>query len=209
MQPFSTVTGVAVPLLRDDVNTDEIAPIQMMRRLEPDYRAMLFMRTRLRSDGSEDPDFVLHRPQFRDPAILVAGSNFGCGSSREAAVWTLMAWGIRCIVARSFADIFRENLLQNGVLPVVLSAGDAEAFEARVIAADGAAPFTVDLPAQTISGPGGPDLQFDISASDKMRLIEGLDDVGLTLKQTADIVAWEQRTSAAQPWLQIARDRRR
>lgn len=209
MQPFSSLTGIAAPLLRDDVNTDEIAPIQMMRRLEPDYRAMLFMRTRLRGDGSEDPDFILHKPQFRNPAILVAGANFGCGSSREAAVWTLAAWGVRCIVARSIADIFRENLLQNGLLPVVLAPEDADAFDARVIAADGGAPFTVDLPDQTISGPGGADLHFEISSSDKIRLIEGLDDIGLTLKQSADIVAWERNTAAKRPWMQVARDRRR
>src|SRR5262249_35591841 len=114
MQPFTTHTGIAVPLLKDDINTDQIAPVQAMRALKPDYKALLFMRAGRRDDGSEDPDFVLNRPQFRAPGILVAGHNFGAGSSREAAVWGMLANGIRVIVARSFADIYRENCLQNG-----------------------------------------------------------------------------------------------
>src|SRR5262249_5846517 len=107
MQPFTTHTGIAVPLLKDDVNTDQIAPVQSMRNLKPDYKALLFMRARRRDDGSEDPDFVLNRPQFRQPGILVTGHNFGTGSSREAAVWGMLANNIRVIVARSFADIYR------------------------------------------------------------------------------------------------------
>src|SRR5262249_37252220 len=114
MQPFTSHTGIAVPLLKDDINTDQIAPVQAMRALKPDYQALLFMRARQRDDGSEDPDFALNQPQFRNPGILVAGHNFGAGSSREAAVWGMLANGIRVIVARSFADIYRENCLQNG-----------------------------------------------------------------------------------------------
>src|SRR5205823_11384818 len=160
MQPFTRHTGVAVPLLRDDINTDQIAPIAAMRQLKPDYKIMLFARARLRADGSEDPDFVLNQPQFRAPGILVTGHNFGAGSSRESAVWSMLANNIRVIVAKSFADIYRENLLQNGLLPVVLAPADADAFEARVIAVDGAGAFTVDLETQTISGPGGPAVAF-------------------------------------------------
>ncbi len=208
MQPFSTHTGIAVPFIKDDVNTDQIAPVQAMRALKPDYKALLFMRARQRDDGSEDPDFVLNRPQFRNPGILVAGQNFGAGSSREAAVWGMLANNIRVIVARSFADIYRENCLQNGLLPLVLGADDADAFEARVIAVNGAAPFTVDLTSQRISGPGGSDVSFDIPAADRMRLLEGLDDIGLTLKHTGEIADWERRMAAAQPWLQTARDTR-
>ncbi len=208
MQPFATHTGIAVPFLRDDVNTDQIAPVQAMRALKPDYKALLFMRARQRDDGSEDPDFVLNLPQFRNPGILVTGQNFGAGSSREAAVWGMLANNIRVIVARSFADIYRENCLQNGLLPVVLGADDADAFEARVIAVNGAAPFTVDLNTQRISGPGGPDVSFDIPAADRMRLLEGLDDIGLTLKHTDEIADWERRMAAAQPWLQTASDTR-
>ena len=209
MQPFTTHTGIAVPLLKDDINTDQIAPVQAMRNLKPDYRKLLFMRARMRDDGSENPDFVLNKPQFRNPGILVTGQNFGAGSSRESAVWGMLANNIRVIVAKSFADIYRENCLQNGLLPIVLAPSAAGAFEQRVIAANGAAPFTVDLETQTISGPGGADITFDIAAADRMRLLEGLDDIGLTLKHTEDIVAFEQDMAAAQPWLQTARDSRR
>jgi 3-isopropylmalate dehydratase small subunit len=203
MTPFRTVTGTAVPLLLDDVNTDQIAPQQMDRRLDPDYRAMLFRRQR------QVADFVLNRPQYQNAAIILAGRNFGCGSARETAVWSLMAWGIRSVVARGFADIFRENCLQNGVLPLELTAAEHDALAARVVATDGAAPFTVDLVRQVISGPGGNDIDFDVAPSDRMRLIEGLDDIGLTLKHAEDIAAWERRAAASTPWLQMARDHRR
>src|SRR6266849_1513439 len=136
-----------------------------MRSLKPDYKALLFMRARRRDDGSEDPDFVLNQPQFRDPGILVTGHNFGAGSSREAAVWGMLANNIRVIVAKSFADIYRENCLQNGLLPVVLGPEQADAFIARVVAANGSAPFSVDLPSQRISGPGGADISFDMPAA--------------------------------------------
>jgi 3-isopropylmalate/(R)-2-methylmalate dehydratase small subunit len=208
MQPFSRHTAIAAPLLQDDINTDQIAPILHSRGLKEDYRAMLFYRARRRDDGSDNPDFVLNKPQFRNAGILVTGNNFGAGSSRESAVWSMLANDIRVIVAKSFADIYRENCLQNGVLPIVLAPAEAEAFTARVIAADGAAPFTVDLESQRISGPGGDDIAFDIAAADRMRLLEGLDDIGLTLKHMDEIVSWEQRAAAAQPWLQTARDER-
>jgi 3-isopropylmalate dehydratase small subunit len=208
MQPFTSHTAVAAPYLKNDVNTDQIAPVLPSRGLKEDYQAMLFYRARRRDDGSEDPDFVLNKPQFRSAGILVTGENFGAGSSRETAVWSMLANNIRVIVARSFADIYRENCLQNGVLPVVLAPDDADAFAARVLAANGAAPFTVDLLSQCISGPGGPDIAFEIAPADRTRLLEGLDDIGLTLKHMADIAAFEQRTAAAQPWLQTARDAR-
>jgi len=208
MQPFATHTGIAVPLIADDINTDQIAPVQAMRALKPDYKALLFMRARRRDDGSEDESFVLNQPQFRNPGILVTGHNFGAGSSREAAVWGMLANNIRAIVARSFADIYRENCLQNGLLPIVLAPSDAQAFEQRIIAVNGAAPFTVDLRAQRISGPGGADIAFELPAADRVRLLGGLDDIGLTLKHAEEIAGWERRTAAEQPWLQIVRDRR-
>ncbi len=204
MQPFSSHTGIAVPLLVDDLNTDQIAPVQAMRDLKPDYRKLLFMRTR-----AEEPDFVLNQPQFRNPGIRVSGPNVGAGSSREAAVWGMLANNIRVIVAKSFADIYRENCLQNGLLPVALPEPEADDFIARVVAVNGAAPFTVDLPTQKISGPGGADITFDIAPADRMRLLEGLDDIGMTLKHTDEIVAFEKRLAASQPWLQQARDSRR
>jgi 3-isopropylmalate/(R)-2-methylmalate dehydratase small subunit len=208
MQAFSNHTGIAAPLLKDDVNTDQIAPVLHSRGLKEDYKAMLFYRARQRDDGSEDPDFVLNKPQFRNAGIVVTGNNFGAGSSRETAVWSMLANNIRVIVAKSFADIYRENCLQNGLLPIVLEPGVADAFAARVIAVDGAAPFTVDLVSQRISGPGGADVAFDIAAADRTRLLEGLDDIGLTLKHMNEIVSWEQRAAAAQSWLQTAKDSR-
>jgi 3-isopropylmalate dehydratase small subunit len=208
MQPFTTHTGVAVPLFKDDVNTDQIAPVQAMRALKPDYKALLFMRARRRDDGTEDPDFVLNQPQFREPGMLVSGHNFGAGSSREAAVWGMLANNIRVIVARSFADIYRENCLQNGLLPIVLAPPDADAFEKQVVAMNGAAPFTVDLETQRISCPDGAVFAFDIPPADRMRLLEGLDDIGFTLKHADEIGAFEKRMVAAQPWLQTAADSR-
>jgi 3-isopropylmalate/(R)-2-methylmalate dehydratase small subunit len=208
MQTFSSHTGIAAPMLKDDVNTDQIAPVLHSRDLKEDYKAMLFHRARRRDDGSENPSFVLNKPQFRNTGILVTGNNFGAGSSRETAVWSMLANSIRVIVAKSFADIYRENCLQNGLLPIVLEPGEADAFAARVIAVDGAAPFTVDLVSQRISGPGGADVAFEIAAADRTRLLEGLDDIGLTLKHMNEIVSWEQRAAAAQPWLQTAKDSR-
>ena len=208
MQPFSSHTAVAAPLLRDDINTDQIAPVMHSRNLKEDYKETLFYRARRRDDGSEDQDFVLNKPQFRSAGILVTGNNFGAGSSRESAVWAMVANNIRVIVAKSFADIYRENCLQNGVLPIVLAADAADALAARVVAANGAAPFTVDLVSQRISGPGETDMSFDIAAADRMRLLEGLDDIGLTLKHMNEIASWERRIAAAQPWLQIAEDSR-
>ena len=208
MQPFSSHTAVAAPLLRDDINTDQIAPVMHGRDLKEDYKVTLFYRARRREDGSEDPDFILNKPQFRDAGILVTGNNFGAGSSRESAVWAMVANNIRVIVAKSFADIYRENCLQNGVLPIVLTAQEADDLTARVVAANGAAPFTVDLVSQRISGPGGAEMPFDIAAADRIRLLEGLDDIGLTLKHMNEIASWEQRIAAAQPWLQTAKDSR-
>jgi 3-isopropylmalate/(R)-2-methylmalate dehydratase small subunit len=208
MEPFTRHTGIAVPLIRDDINTDQIAPILHSRGLKDDYQAMLFHRARRREDGSEDPDFVLNKPQFRSPGLLVTGQNFGAGSSRESAVWSMLANGIRVIVAKSFADIYRENCLQNGLLPVVLGGDLADAFIARVVEVDGKAPFTVDLVAQRISGPGGADVAFEIAAADRTRLLEGLDDIGLTLKHMDEIVGWERRAQTTQPWLQSTRDSR-
>ncbi|HYQ08481.1 MAG TPA: 3-isopropylmalate dehydratase small subunit [Xanthobacteraceae bacterium] len=207
MQSFTSHTGIAAPLIKDDINTDQIAPILHSRGLKEDYRAMLFHRARRREDGSEDPNFVLNKPQFRNAGILVTGENFGAGSSRESAVWSMLANGIRVIVAKSFADIYRENCLQNGVLPVMLGAELGDEFIARVVAVDGQAPFTVDLVTQRISGPDS-DVGFEIPAADRTRLLEGLDDIGLTLKHAEEIVSWEQAAQATQSWLQLARDSR-
>jgi 3-isopropylmalate/(R)-2-methylmalate dehydratase small subunit len=208
MQPFSSHTGIAAPLLVDDMNTDQIAPFLSSRSLKDDYKVMLFNRQRFRVDGSKIESFVLNKPQFRNAGILVTGNNFGAGSSRESAVWSMLANNIRVIVAKSFADIYRENCLQNGLLPIVLDAHIADAFIARVVAVDGKAPFTVDLVTQRIAGPGGPDVAFDIPGAERTRLLEGLDDIGMTMKHVDEIVSWERQAAKTQPWLQQATDRR-
>jgi 3-isopropylmalate dehydratase small subunit len=200
MQPFERVSGAAAPLLEDDINTDQIAPA--IASFKPDYAQLLFERRRRTPDGVEIPDFVLNRPPFRQANVLVARENFGSGSSRESAVWALMGFGIRVVVARSFADIFRENCLKNGLLPISLAAGDAGAFEAAVVAADGASPCTVDLVAQTIAGPGPQTYAFALAPAERDALLRGLDDIGLTLEALASIVDWEGQMTRKQPWLQ-------
>jgi 3-isopropylmalate/(R)-2-methylmalate dehydratase small subunit len=199
MEPFPIVTGVAVAYLADDVNTDEITPVH--RSLEPDFAALLFARRRRLPDGSFDPSFPLNQPQFTNAAVLVAGRNFGCGSSRESAVWAMVAVGIRVIVARSFADIYRDNCLKNGLLPVVLTAEDQQRFEREVIDADGASPVTVDLVSRTITTPADTVFSFEIDAAERTALLEGLDDIGVSLREEASIGAFEARLAAERPWL--------
>jgi len=206
MQPFDRISGAAVPMIENDVNTDQIAPLQLAKGLSPDWGELLFKRQRFTPEGAPT-DHILNRPQYQSPVILVANENFGCGSSRESAVWCLTGIGIRCIIARSIADIFRENCLQNGVLPIELTGESMDRLQAAILVADGATSFEVDLPAQTIASPDGLDIRFEISASDKVRLIEGLDEIGLTMKHLAEIEDWEGRTRANHPWLQTAHDR--
>lgn len=208
MTPFTSITGRAAPLLEDDINTDQIAPAGGGHSLKPDYAAMLFRNRRFDDSGAETEDFVLNRRQFRAARILVTGRNFGCGSSRETAVWSMAAFGIRCIVARSFADMYRENCLKNGVLPVVLPEGEAEKFEALVIADDGQGSFTADLEAQQIVAPDDRAFPFDISPEERTMLLKGLDDIGLTKRHQEDIARWETETARERPWLQILREAR-
>jgi 3-isopropylmalate/(R)-2-methylmalate dehydratase small subunit len=199
MEPFQTVTGVAVPYLADDVNTDEITPVH--RSLTPDFAELLFARRKRLADGSLDPSFPLNKVQFAKAAVLVAGRNFGCGSSRESAVWAMLAVGIKVIVARSFADIYRDNCLKNGLLPVVLSPADQDAFERAVIDTDGAAPVVVDLAAKTITSPIGTDFAFAMDATERTALLEGLDDIGVTLREEEAIRNFEARVATDSPWL--------
>jgi 3-isopropylmalate/(R)-2-methylmalate dehydratase small subunit len=192
MEPFRPVSGPAAPLLMDDVNTDQVAPATSA--FAPDYAALLFARWRA------DPDFVLSREPFRRARILVTGNNFGCGSSRESAVWTLQAFGIGTVVARSFADSFRENCLKNGLLPVTFEGASADAFERAVVANDGAGAFAVDLQTQTIVAPDGTVYPFTIPPADRDTLLRGLDDIGMTLENIGDIERWETRTRTERPW---------
>ena len=196
MQPFTKITGVAAPLLLDDVNTDQIAPADRSHGLTPDLKAMLFSRWK-----AAEADFVLNRPQFAQARILVARENFGCGSSRENAVWSLMANGITCIIARSIADIFKENCLRNGVLTIALPEAQAAALEAKVLAADGAQPFTVDLTSQTIACPDGTTTAFEVAPAERTALLSGLDDIGLTLKHKDEIETFERKMRGVRPWL--------
>lgn len=208
MEPFTTLTGVVAPLLEDDLNTDQILPVTRSKGLKPDYAALTFYRRRYLEDGSENPDFVLNKPRFRATKMLVSGNNFGCGSSREGAVWSLVAFGIRCIIARSFADIFHDNCLKNGVLTVVLPDAAAAAFETLVVDTDGGSPFTADLANQCIICPDGTEIAFDIPPAERTALLEGLDDIGLTLKHADAVAAFEQRIKSEFPWLQVAADSR-
>ena len=203
-EPFVTLTGVAAPLLESDINTDQVAPVMREHRtsIHADYALNLFYRRRFGEDGKENADFVLNQPAYRQAKILVTGDNFGCGSSRESAVWAMTAFGVRCVVARSFADIYRENCLKNGLLPVTFAPDQARAFEALVLETAGGAPFDVDLTRQTIRGPDGSTFQFDIAPGERTALLEGLDDIGLTLKHRDEIANWERRVRGERPWLQ-------
>jgi 3-isopropylmalate/(R)-2-methylmalate dehydratase small subunit len=202
MEPFRSVTGAAAPLLMDDINTDQIIPSAWLRRMDADLAEGLFAYLRRHPDGTRNSDFVLEQPQFRQARILVTGNNFGCGSSREHAAWAMAAFGIRAVVARSHADIFRENCLKNGILAIALPPEQMDQLVACVEAADGRGPFTVDLEKQEISGPEGYVRPFDIAPHERTALLEGLDDIGLTLKHAEDISAWERRVSAQRPFLQ-------
>ena len=204
MEPFVTLTSVAAPLPYDNLSTDQILPILPASTLRPDYAKQLFSRMRRRSDGTLDPEFVLNRAPFRDARILVVGANFGCGGSREGAVRGLAASGIRCIVAHGFAEIFHENCLRNGVLPIMPAPDVMRPFEALVTKTDGAAPFTVDLRACRILCPDASTVPFEIDPAERTALLEGLDDISLTLKHAREIDDWERRTARSAPWLQVA-----
>ena len=200
MDRFTTLTGVAAPLPMINVDTDMIIPKQYLKTIRrTGLGKHLFEELRRTPDGEEIPDFVLNRAPWREAKILVGGANFGCGSSREHAPWALLDFGIRCVIAPSFADIFYGNCFQNGMLPIELPESEVEAL---MRAAEGGEnhTFTVDLAAQTVVYPGGA-VSFDIDPFRKRCLLEGLDNIGLTLAKTAAIDAFEAKQRAAQPWL--------
>lgn len=198
MDKFTSVRGAAAPLLIDNINTDQITPVQFMRALEPDYQAGLFARWR----ADPNTPFVLDRPRFHRAPILVTGGNFGCGSAREVAVWALAAHGVRCIVARSFSEVYRESLIKNGMLPIVLDPPSGAAFERCVVDVDGRLPFEVDLVRNTIVCPDGKAFSFAIDPGERTALLEGLDDVAMTMRHRSRIEAWEKEAAMRQPWLQ-------
>lgn len=201
MTPFTTLTGVAVPIDTVNLDTDQLLPARYLRRPRDDrYPSYLFHDLRFGADGSERPDFVLNRAPYRRARIIVGAQNFGCGSSREAAVFALVANDIRAVLAPSFGDIFFNNCAKNGVLAIRLDAAATTGLRAALHAAPGAA-MTIDLAAQRITAPDGATLAFDIDPFRKRCLLEGLDDIALTLEHEAAIAAFEDRYRADADWL--------
>ncbi|HYL49433.1 MAG TPA: 3-isopropylmalate dehydratase small subunit [Stellaceae bacterium] len=201
MQKFTTLTGVAAPLPMINVDTDKIIPKQYLKTIErTGLGKALFDELRYNSDGSEKPDFVLNQPAYRKAEILIAGENFGCGSSREHAPWALLDFGIRAVIAPSFADIFHSNCFKNGILPIVLPA-ETVAHLMDDARKGSNARLTVDLASQTIIRPDGQTVHFEIDQFRKHCLLDGLDDIGLTLKKEPAIAKFEDRRKQAQPWL--------
>jgi len=201
MQKFTVLEGVAAPLSMINVDTDMIIPKQYLKTIKRTGLAKgLFAELRYRDDGSENPDFVLNRPAYRNAKILVAGDNFGCGSSREHAPWALMDFGIRCVISTQFGDIFYNNCFKNGVLPVKVSPADLEKlFDDAERGAN--ATLTIDLAAQEIRGPDGGKVKFEIDPHRKQCLLNGLDDIGQTMAKVPKIASYEERTKAARPWV--------
>lgn len=191
MQPFTRVTGPAAPLLRRDIDTDIIIRIERLTQLPRDQLGRYAM------EALRGPDFVLDQPAFQGAPILLAGANFGCGSSREGAVWALQGTGLRCVVAPSFGDIFFSNCFQNGMLPVVLPQPAVEALARQ--AADGA-PVTVDLQANRVTAPDGIQFPFKLDPMRRDMLLAGTDELGLTLRRAVEITAWQQADAVRRPW---------
>lgn len=196
-EPLTVVTGAAAPLLRPNLDTDVIIRVERMISTSPaDLAPFAFEAIRYEADGSENPEFVLNQEAFRGAPILVGGPNFGCGSSREPAVWAIVGLGIRCIVAPSFGDIFQGNCHQNGVLPVVLDVTEVD--DLAGLAATGT-PVTVDLAAQQIRA-ADRSWSFAIGPTQKLALLEGLDDLDLALRDIDTIRVWERADRANRPW---------
>ncbi|CEJ83436.1 3-isopropylmalate dehydratase small subunit (Isopropylmalate isomerase) (Alpha-IPM isomerase) (IPMI) [Hyphomicrobium sp. GJ21] len=202
MDKFTVLTGVAAPLPIRNVDTDMIIPKQFLKTIKrTGLGKSLFYEMRYDPEtGNELPEFVLNKPQYRKATILVAGENFGCGSSREHAPWALLDFGIRCVVAPDFADIFYNNCFQNGILPIKLPQSEVD--KLMDDAGRGAnATLTVDLEKQEIRGPDGGVIKFDIDPFRKHCLLNGLDNIGLTLEKSKAISSFETSTSSSRPWL--------
>jgi len=202
MEPLISVKGIVVPLLRDNVDTDSIIPAEFMRSLSTDPGRGLFARWRYRADGSENRDFVLNDPRYRGATILLAGANFGCGSSRENAVWALQRFGIRCVIALGFSDIFYANCFKNGVLPVKLppQAHALVVDEARV---EPGCEATVDLRTQEIAFASGRRIRFEVDARRRAQLLSGEDEIAATLRRQARIDAFRGDHARRAPWLYL------
>ncbi len=204
MEKFTKLDGVAAPLPQINVDTDMIIPKQFLKTIKRSGLGKnLFDEMRYRDDGSENPDFVLNQPAYRNAQILVAGENFGCGSSREHAPWALLDFGIRCVIAPSFADIFFNNCFKNGILPIVLPQEEVDKLMDDASRGSNAI-LTVDLENQVIKGPDGGEIAFEVDQFRKHCLINGLDDIGLTLEKGDAIDAYEARANLERPWLAAA-----
>ena len=201
MKKFDQLTGVAAPLNILNIDTDMIIPKQFLKTIKRSgLGANLFDEMRFTQDGEEIADFVLNREPYRGAQIIVAGDNFGCGSSREHAPWALLDFGIRCVISTSFADIFYNNCFKNGILPITVSADDRDALMAD--AADVENPeLSIDLETQTIRRPNGVEVSFEIDPFRKQCLLEGLDDIGLTLEKGGSIDSFEATRAEEKPWL--------
>lgn len=201
MEPFKTLSATAVAMDYSNIDTDRIVPARFLHNSRSvGYGKFLFHDVRFDGEGREIADFVLNQEPTRDARILVAAENFGCGSSREAAVWALAGYGIRTVIASSFGDIFFENSFKNGLLTVILPEAELARLREAVHTRPGAK-VAVDLVKQTVTGPDGVDYRFDIDPFKKECLLSGQDEIGLTLAREADIVAFEQRQRIEMPWL--------
>jgi len=200
MEKFTVLEGVAAPLKMINVDTDMVIPKQYLKTIKRTGLGRgLFSEMRYKDDGSEDPNFVLNKPAYRKAKILVAGDNFGCGSSREHAPWALMDFGIRCVISTSFGDIFYNNCFKNGVLPIRVSPQDLEKLFDDVERGANAT-LTVNLEKQEIRGPDGGVVKFEIDSFRKRCLLNGLDDIGLTQQKSAKIASYEDKAKATRPW---------
>jgi len=201
MEKFTTLTGVAAPLPMINVDTDMIIPKQYLKTIKrTGLGTGLFSELRYKDDGSENPDFVLNKPAYRKAKILVVDDNFGCGSSREHAPWALLDFGIRCVISTSFGDIFYNNCFKNGILPVRVTPEQLEKLFDDAERGSNAT-LTIDLPKQEIRGPDGGVIKFEVDAFRKHCMLNGLDDIGLTLQKKPSIDDFESKTQVARPWL--------
>lgn len=199
MEKFDILKGTAAPMPLKNIDTDMIIPAQFLKTIKrTGLGKVAFFRMRFDDKGVEKPDFVLNQDPFRNAKIIVAGDNFGCGSSREHAPWALADFGIRCVISTSFADIFFNNSAKNGILLVVVSAADRDTLMKD---AQQGATLTVDLAKQVVRRADGSEVRFDVEPNRKHNLLNGLDDIGLTLEHEADIGAYEERLGTERPWL--------
>ncbi|WP_037435880.1 3-isopropylmalate dehydratase small subunit [Sinorhizobium fredii] len=200
MDKFVKLTGVAAPLPVVNIDTDMIIPKDYLKTIKrTGLGTGLFAEARYNEDGTPNPDFVLNKPAYQNAKILVAGDNFGCGSSREHAPWALLDFGIRCVISTSFADIFYNNCFKNGILPIVVSQADLDKLMDDANRGSNAV-LSIDLETQEITGPDGGSIKFEIDAFKRHCLLNGLDDIGLTLEKAGAIDTFEKPPAASRPW---------